>query len=86
MNLHSQQSFHQGCVVYQQPKGVLLRRSLAALLLALLCTVCTSMPVHAQVAAHIKGVVTDASGAAVPSASVEVKNVETGGDTQHDDR
>jgi Carboxypeptidase regulatory-like domain len=78
MNLHSQQRLHQGCVVYQQSRGSLLRRSLLASLLALLCTVCASLPAPAQVAAHIKGVVTDASGAAVPSASVEVKNVETG--------
>ena len=35
-------------------------------------------PVHAQVSASISGVVTDPSGAAVPSANVTAKNLETG--------
>lgn len=79
MNLRSQQSLHQGGVVHQPSKAAsLLGQSLRASLLALLCVVCTARLAHAQVAAHIKGVVSDASGAAVPSASVEVRNVETG--------
>ena len=50
-------------------------RALPFLLAALFLAV---MPVQAQVTASIKGVITDPSGSAVPSATVIVKNAETG--------
>ena len=52
----------------------LTRFAFETLLLVLLC----SAPARAQVSASIKGVVTDASGAAVTSATVTTKNLETG--------
>ncbi|HZC66173.1 MAG TPA: carboxypeptidase-like regulatory domain-containing protein, partial [Candidatus Dormibacteraeota bacterium] len=80
MNLRLQRCVHQGRAVHQRLRVIsyLLRRNLLPSFLVLLCVVSASVPVAAQVAAHIKGVVTDASGATVPSAIVEVKNVETG--------
>ena len=53
----------------------LARLAFSTLLLAQLCS---SSPAWAQVSASIKGLVTDASGAAVTSASVTAKNLETG--------
>src|ERR1700675_1301303 len=53
---------------------LLARFAFSTLLLVQLC----SSPARAQVSASIKGVVTDASGAAVTSASVTAKNLETG--------
>ena len=50
------------------------RCTLFALVLWLLC----SSPAGAQISANIKGSVSDASGSAVPGASVTVKNLETG--------
>jgi len=50
------------------------RCTLFALVLWLLC----SSPARGQISANIKGSVSDASGSAVPSASVTVKNLETG--------
>jgi Carboxypeptidase regulatory-like domain len=52
------------------------RRSLAPLTLFLMLA-CLP-PARAQVSASIKGIVTDPSGAPVPSAAVKVKNLETG--------
>src|SRR5271165_1882427 len=51
-----------------------LRLTLAGLFLALCCLPVT----QAEVSASIKGTVTDASGAAVGSATVTIKNSETG--------
>src|SRR5271169_885575 len=49
-----------------------------SLLLTVFLTVICMPPAHAQVSASIKGSVTDSSGAAVPSASVKTRNIETG--------
>jgi hypothetical protein len=48
------------------------------LLLTVFLTVICMPPAHAQVSASIKGSVTDSSGAAVPSANVKTRNIETG--------
>ena len=48
------------------------------LLFGLLALLGSAPPVRAQVTALIKGTITDQSGAAVPSASVTVRNMETG--------
>ncbi len=53
------------------------RRSSWPLLAIFLILICIS-PARAQVSASISGVVTDPSGAAVPSTSVTAKNLETG--------
>jgi Carboxypeptidase regulatory-like domain len=47
-------------------------------LLALLMLLSCLPPAHAQVSASIKGIVTDASGAPVPAATVTTKNTDTG--------
>jgi hypothetical protein len=47
-------------------------------LLTVFLTLCCSQPARAQVAASIKGIVTDLSGAPVPSATVTANNTETG--------
>jgi hypothetical protein len=49
-----------------------------SLLLTVFLTVICMPPAHAQVSASVKGSVTDASGAAVPSANVKTRNIETG--------
>jgi Carboxypeptidase regulatory-like domain len=54
--------------------GVRLQIALAAFVVAFLC--CSSA--YGQVAASITGIVTDTSGAPVPSASVTAQNIETG--------
>src|SRR5260370_14238436 len=54
-------------------------RSLQRLtLLTLLLMSCCLPSAHGQISASIKGIVTDPSGAPVPSATVKTKNLETG--------
>ena len=50
----------------------------ASFLFGLLMLLGLAMPVRAQVTALIKGTITDPSGAGIPSASVTVRNMETG--------
>ena len=50
----------------------------ALILLSITLTIGFSSTAHAQVSASITGIVTDPSGAPVPSATVKVKNLETG--------
>jgi carboxypeptidase family protein/TonB-dependent receptor-like protein len=58
--------------------GIRYGRIRACVVTALLLLFGCLSPAHAQVSASIKGVVTDPSGAPVPSAAVAAKSVETG--------
>ena len=55
-----------------------LSRIAAASLLAALFLLCAAVSAHAQGAASIGGTIVDASGSAIPEASVKITNVETG--------
>jgi len=54
------------------------RVRLGLFLMTLFIMLCGWSPARAQVSATLKGIVTDPSGAPVPSAAVQTKNVETG--------
>src|ERR1700688_3461717 len=63
-----------GCRATDRPKSLITR----CLLLALLLLTLGLPSAQAQVSASIRGIVTDASGAAVAQVTVRAKNLETG--------